>query len=226
LIVASAHEFSRVLFDLDGTLTDPSEGITLCMRHALKELGIVSPELTELARFIGPPLRTVFVDVGVPAADVPRAVELFRERFGSIGLYENQVYEGVPEMLHQLSSAGLDLRIATSKPTEFAVRILDHFALSQFFSDIVGATLDGSRDSKADVIAHAIRDTGPAATVMIGDRMHDLQGATAHGIPAIGVTWGFGSYDELAAEAPIYIAASVPELAAAILSPGCTHRKA
>jgi phosphoglycolate phosphatase len=219
----SQTKFSRVLFDLDGTLTDPSEGITLCMRHALQQMELQAPELSELARFIGPPLRTVFVDVGVPAAEVPRAVELFRDRFGSVGLYENQVYEGIPALLHQLSSAGLDLRVATSKPTEFALRILDHFELSQFFSEIVGATLDGSRDSKADVIAHAIRDTGAAATVMVGDRMHDLQGAAAHGIPAIAVTWGFGSYEELAAEDPLCIAGTVPELTGALLSPGCTH---
>ncbi len=224
--MATDLNFRRVLFDLDGTLTDPSEGITLCMRHALREMELASPDLSELARFIGPPLRTVFADMGVPPTDVARAVELFRDRFGSVGLYENRVYDGIPGLLSELSSAGLDLRVATSKPAEFAVRILDHFGLSQYFSEIVGATLDGSRDSKADVIAHAIRDTGADATVMIGDRMHDLQGAAVHGIPGIAVTWGFGSYEELAAEDPISIAGTVPELAAAILSPGCTRPKA
>ncbi|MFV1989905.1 MAG: HAD-IA family hydrolase [Acidimicrobiales bacterium] len=202
----------RVLFDLDGTLTDPSTGITRCLEYALTAMDMQAPALVDMEKYIGPPLGSIFADLGVAPNKVPRAISLYRERFSSIGLFENLVYAGVPEMLDRLSRSGFELYVATSKPTQFAVRILEHFALASSFEDIVGATLDGSRSHKADVIAHAIRNTGAAGTVMIGDRKHDMRGAATHGIPAIAVTWGFGSLEELAAEDPWRTATSTAAL--------------
>ncbi|MFV1989654.1 MAG: HAD hydrolase-like protein [Acidimicrobiales bacterium] len=212
------NSIQHVLFDLDGTLTDPSTGITRCLDYALTAMGLPSPALIDLEQYIGPPLDVAFTDLGIASSEIPRAISLYRDRFVSIGLFENEVYEGIPEMLERLRDTGLDLHVATSKPTQFAVRILEHFAIASFFEEVVGATLDGSRSHKTDVIAHTIRHTGPARSVMIGDRKHDVEGATAHGIPAVAVTWGFGSPEELTAANPWHTATSVEQLTEFLLT--------
>jgi len=188
------------------------------LAYALTTMDMPSPALVDMEKYIGPPLGSIFADLGVAPDKVPRAIDLYRERFSSIGLFENRVYPGVVEMLDRLNRYGLELHVATSKPTKYAVRILEHFALTTSFEEIVGATLDGSRSHKADVIAHAIRNTGACETVMIGDRKHDVKGAAAHGIPAIAVTWGFGSLEELGAEDPWRTATNTAELTDILLA--------
>lgn len=184
-----------VLLDLDGTLVDPFDGITRCVRHALVGLGHPVPD--DLRSFIGPPLQEGFAAVGV--ADVDRAVALYRERFKGVGLYEHVVYDGVPEALAALVGAGLRLCLATSKPEPFALRILEHQGLLPLFAGVAGATLDGTRRHKADVVAHALGllDVAPEGTVMVGDRVQDVDGARAHGVRSVGVSWGYAEPGEL-----------------------------
>ena len=188
-----------VLLDLDGTLTDPYEGISRCVAHALATLG--RPPLTEaeLRSFVGPPLQDRFAALGLDEADVERAVALYRERFADVGLYENRVYDGVPEALVELRAAGHRLGVATSKPTPFAERIVAHFGLDEHLEAVVGATLDGTRRAKADVVAFALdtlRGHGVGGT-MVGDRAQDVVGGRAHGLRTVGVTWGFAEPGEL-----------------------------
>ncbi len=148
----------------------------------------------DLRRFVGPPLQEGFAALGLDPGQVDEAVRLYRERFTDVGLYENRVYDGVPEVLSALSAAGVRLGVATSKPEPFATRIVDHFGLGPF--DVVaGATLDGSRRSKADVVAHALQTL--EAGTLVGDRVQDVDGARAHGLRAVGVTWGFAEPGEL-----------------------------
>ncbi|MCW2607608.1 MAG: family hydrolase [Frankiales bacterium] len=185
-----------VLLDLDGTLIDPYDGITRCVRHALDALGHPAPP--DLRSFIGPPLQESFAALGVP--DVDRAVALYRKRFTGVGLYEHVLYDGVRPALTALVGAGLPLALATSKPEPFAVRILEHQGLLPLFDAVAGATLDGSRRSKADVVGHALRQIGVPGSdaVMVGDRVQDVDGARAHGVRSIGVRWGYAEPGELA----------------------------
>ncbi len=192
----------NVLFDLDGTLSDPREGITRCIQVALEKMKAPVPSQVALETFIGPPLRQAFAallgtnDVGT----IERALAFYRVRYRSDGMFENRVYDGVPEMLDRLRVAGHSLFVATSKPREFAEKILAHFALAPRFLAIHGAELDGTRDDKADLIRHllAVESLAAAETVMIGDRKHDVVGARASACRrTIGVTWGFGSEAEL-----------------------------
>ncbi len=200
---------SHILLDLDGTLTDPTEGITNCIAHALHEMGRNVPPRRKLAATIGPPLRDAFrlflqsdnVD------EIERAVRLYRERFAPIGLFENQVYEGIANALATMQGKGKQLILATSKPHVYARRILEHFSLDQYFVAIHGSELDGARDKKSDLIAHIIEIHGinPDSTVMVGDRAVDIAGARANGVAGVGVLWGFGSREELTAANPIQI---------------------
>lgn len=208
--------FRRVLFDLDGTLTDPSEGITRCISHAMQNLDLSCPNLNELERYIGPPLIDTFAELGVEEDRLQRAVELFRERFTDVGITENLLYPGIESMLTSLADANVEIYLATSKPEPFAERVLEEFGLTRFFDVIAGATMDGSRLHKSDVIAHALRNSSGSDAVMVGDRMHDLAGAATHSLPGIGVTWGFGSLDELRAENPLAIVDTPEELQAEI----------
>lgn len=208
-------KYTTILFDLDGTLTDPKIGITSAVQHALKHYGIHVNDLDLLEPFIGPPLSDFFQEFyGFTKKDSVDAIEVYREYFRDKGLYENEVYPGIPEMLDRLHAAGHTLIVATSKPTEFAERILAHFDLSQYFSFVGGSTFDGSRSLKADVIAHVREEYGfdPASTVMIGDRKHDLIGAKESGLPSIGVSYGYGSIEELQKEDPLAIVNTVTEL--------------
>lgn len=191
--------FDTVLFDLDGTLTDPGEGITNSVAYALRKWGIEPPERQALYCFIGPPLVDSFMKYyGFTPENAQRAVEDYREYFRDRGIFENAVYDGVPALLQGLREAGLRVVLATSKPEEFAVTILEHFGLAQWFDAVAGASMDGSRSKKGDVIAYALARCGGRA-VMVGDRKHDILGAKENGLPSVGVLYGYGSREELLA---------------------------
>ncbi|GAA1007393.1 phosphoglycolate phosphatase [Acrocarpospora pleiomorpha] len=186
------------LFDLDGTLTNPETGIIDSMRHALAAVGSPETDQALLRSHIGPPLQDVFVRLGVPPERLGDAVAAYRQRFTESGMYENEIIPGIPDVLTSLVAAGWTLAVATCKPTVFAEKILAHFALDRFFTFVAGATLDGSRRHKADVIRHALGALGapPEATVMIGDRREDVAGAAECRVRSIAVTWGFGDNAE------------------------------
>jgi phosphoglycolate phosphatase len=192
---------SPVLFDLDGTLTDPREGITRSIAYALERLGHEPPPLDALTFAIGPPLRATFAQL--LKTDARDAVELavahYRERFGDVGLFENAVYDGIVETLSALSASGATLLVCTSKPQVYARRIVDHFALDRHFIEVHGCELDGTREDKRDLIAHIIAHHGLDAgrAVMIGDRGVDMRAARHHGLVGIGALWGYGSAQEL-----------------------------
>jgi phosphoglycolate phosphatase len=191
----------NVLFDLDGTLTDPAEGIVRCIQYSLARLQISCPPENELTRHIGPPLRELFISVCKSTDDVliENAVAIFRERFATVGLFENRPYSEVPNMLQQLNSSSYKLFVATSKPQVFAERILQHFGLADHFEEICGNDLDGSLDDKADLLSQLLvnRSLDPKQTVMVGDRKHDVIAARRNGVVSIGVTYGYGSSEEL-----------------------------
>ena len=208
-----------LLFDLDGTLTDPKVGITTCVQYALKEFGIEEPDLDKLEPFIGPPLKDSFMEFyGFSEEDALKAVEKYRERFSEIGIYENDVYEGIPQMLRLLQSRGMFLAVASSKPTEFVERILEHFDLRRYFKVVVGSEMDGTRVNKDEVVLEALNQLfayKPIAyekVYMIGDRKFDIQGAKAIGVESVGVTYGYGSMEELKEAHADYIVRSVEEL--------------
>ncbi|MBC2600893.1 HAD hydrolase-like protein [Puniceicoccus vermicola] len=191
----------NLLFDLDGTLTDPKPGITECLRYALGKMGREAPPRDDLLWCIGPPLLKSFVILlEDDSQDVcEEALRHYRERFSTIGLFENSVYPEVPDVLDELSKAGMKLFVASSKPEVFVRRILQHFGLSPFFVQMYGSHLDGTFAEKADLIRNvlAVEDLLAEKTWMIGDRLHDVIGAKANGLRAVGVTYGFGSEREL-----------------------------
>ncbi|PZP24468.1 HAD family hydrolase [Pseudomonas kuykendallii] len=213
---------STVLFDLDGTLTDPRVGITRSIQHALAQLGIDEPDLAKLEPFIGPPLLQAFMQYyGFDEARAWEAVGHYRERFKITGLYENRVFEGVPEMLDALNAQGRTLYIATSKPAVFARKIARHFSFDRHFKVIYGSELDGTRTDKVELIRHLLAEEGldPADCLMVGDRKHDLIGAHRNGLQAVGIGYGFGSHAELMAESPAWYFASLAELQQAFTRP-------
>ncbi|MCB1690666.1 MAG: HAD hydrolase-like protein [Halioglobus sp.] len=189
----------NLLFDLDGTLTDPQLGIVSCIRHALERLDRNPDNHPNLERYIGPPLLSSFEEMLGNEAEAHSAVQLYRERFGTVGLYENEVYEGIHESLAEFARAGHRMVVATSKPRIYAVRIIEHFQLQGYFEHIYGSELDGHLSDKAELISHVLDsekfDTN--STLIIGDRLHDIAGARANGIRSVGVLWGFGSHEEL-----------------------------
>lgn len=210
-----AYEF--VLFDLDGTLTDSAPGIINCMEYALSELDIPSPGSAELRAHLGPPLAVTFRDYfGMDDAQITAAITKYRERYHDIGLFENQVYDGIPELLQTLQQAGFRMATATSKPEYSATRILQHFELDQYFEFIGAAALDTSRDSKSLVIEHTLKNTNTHPQshrmIMIGDRSHDVHGASDHGIETIGVLWGYGDAAELEAAGAVKMAGTPQNL--------------
>lgn len=208
--------YQYVLFDLDGTLTDPGLGITNSIMYALEKFGIAVADRTSLYKFIGPPLRESFSRFyGFSEEDSELATAYYREYFKDRGLYENAVYDGVEELLKQLQGAGKKLILATSKPEVFAVEILRYFHLDKYFTLIAGATMDTSRNKKADVIAYAIQQSGISdlsEAVMVGDREHDILGAKENGLASIGVLYGYGNRAELAAAGADYIVGSAGEI--------------
>ena len=189
----SAHLY----FDLDGTLTDPYEGITKCILYALDELGFPHPDDDYLYRCIGPPLWDTFPEL-VGNELTRRAVDLYRERFVDVGWQENKPYEGIHDALETIASAGHLVFVATAKPHMHAARIVEHFGMGEFFDNVYGSELDGKRATKAELLRFAIdRNPGDIERVMIGDRKHDLAGAIANDMTPIGVAWGYGSVEEL-----------------------------
>ncbi len=187
------------LFDLDGTLTNPKAGITRSVQYALDKLGRPVPDADTLTWMIGPPIFAGFTELLGGADEVQEGVRLYRERYSDVGLYENEVYAGIPALLQELREKDIRLYVATSKLQAFARRILDHFDLSRFFTEIYGSELDGRNADKRDLIRHILdrERFDPAGAVMIGDRKHDAVGAKANGLASIGVTWGYGSRQEL-----------------------------
>lgn len=199
--------YRNVLFDLDGTLTDPREGITRSIQFGLSKLGIDEPDLSKLEHFIGPPLLQQFMTTyGFDEAKAWEAMGFYRERFAVTGLYENEVFEGVAPLLEELVAQGRQLFIATSKPHVYAREIARHFDFARHFKVIYGSELDGTRTNKVELIAHLVSEQGldPAHTLMIGDRKHDLIGARDNGMDAAAVGYGFGSFEELNSFAPKY----------------------
>lgn len=199
--------YQNVLFDLDGTLTDPREGITRSIQYGLSKMGIDEPDLSKLEHFIGPPLLQAFMATyGFDEARAWEAMGFYRERFAVTGLYENHVFDGVTPLLGELVGQGRQLFIATSKPQVYAREIARHFDFARHFKVIYGSELDGTRTHKVELIRHLLTEQGldPAQTLMIGDRKHDLIGARENGLDAAAVGYGFGSFEELSAFAPTY----------------------
>ena len=202
-----------ILFDLDGTLTDSGEGIINCAIYALEHFGITPPSREELRVFVGPPLRDTFYRFGIPKDQLEEAIQVYRKRYIPIGLYENHPYKGISSLLQKLREQGNRLFVATSKPEWMAKAVLDKFDLSKHFEIIAGATMDGSRDDKAAVIAYLLSLLNEKQdSIMIGDTSFDVIGASTHGIPTIGVSWGYGSRDDLLQAGAIAIANSPEEL--------------
>ncbi len=213
--------YFTILFDLDGTLTDPGEGITSSVAYALGKFGIAVTDRRVLYPFIGPPLVDAFMEYyAFSREDALRAVEYYREHFGTVGIYQNELYDGIPSLLSDLKTQGKTLVLATSKPQVFAQTILDHFDLAQYFDHVVGATFDGTLSSKKDVIAKALADMGgeKADFLMVGDRHHDTAGAKANGIDSVGVTYSYGSREEHEKAGATYIVGSIQDLSALLLS--------
>lgn len=214
--------FQYCLFDLDGTLTDPGEGITRCVQYALKTLGIEEPDLKKLEPFIGPPLSDSFMEFyGMSGEQAARAVEAYRERFAPVGIYENRLIDKIPKLLGKLKESGAVLAVASSKPGPFVHQILERFDIAKYFDVIVGSEPDGRRASKEEVVEEALCQLAvfglhekekKSLCAMIGDRKFDIQGAKAHGLTGVGVRFGYASEGELEAEGADYIADTVEEL--------------
>lgn len=210
--------YGAIMFDLDGTLTDPKVGITTSVQYALAKFGIEVSDRETLVPFIGPPLIESFERYySFSHEQAVEAVAAYREYFGVTGLYENELYAGIPELLASLKDRGVALGVATSKATVFAEQIVAHFGIAQYFDVVVGSNLDHTRVAKAEVIGYLRSEHLPFQTdriVMIGDREHDIIGAKAHGLSAIGVTYGYGSRLELETAGAIGVAETVSELGA------------
>lgn len=214
--------FEYILFDLDGTLTDPKLGITSSVQYALRALGIEEPSLDKLEVFIGPPLTDSFREFyGLDEEQMATAVDRYRERFATQGIFENEIYPGIPQMLADLKEKGKILAIASSKPTLFVEQILDHFEIKKYFGYVIGSNMDGTRGRKEEVVGETLRQMLPAgmtpakkrdAVAMVGDRKFDIEGAAAHGITSVGVSFGYAPEGELEQAGADYIVNSVQSL--------------
>lgn len=224
-------EYKYLLFDLDGTLTDPKEGITTSVQYALRAFGIEEPDLEKLKPFIGPPLQSSFMDFyGFDEEKAKGAVEKYREWFRPKGIYQNAIYPGIEEVLSRLKAGGKVLAVASSKPQIFVEQVLRHFGIYDYFTVIVGSELDGRRDKKEEVVEEALRQlgveavkgegteeehglgSGNLAAVMIGDRKFDIAGGKAHGLVTVGVAFGYAEEGELEAAGADYVVQTVEEL--------------
>lgn len=207
--------YKYILLDLDGTLTDPADGITNSIKYALAKYKIAA-ERKDLLKFIGPPLRDSFMKYyGFDREKAEEAVAFYREYFAVTGIYENSIYPGVPEMLSRLKKSGKMLLLATSKPTIYASKILEYFKIHEYFNIVSGSNLDGTMGKKSEVVEYALSflsDSALKSAVMAGDREYDIAGAIENKIDSIGVTWGFGTVDELVAAGATYIAETVKDL--------------
>ncbi len=218
--------YDTILFDLDGTLSDPGIGITNSVMHALEHWNIRVKERSELYRFIGPPLLSSFEKFyGFSKEESREALKIYREYFSVKGLFENDMYEGIEELLKELKARGKRVILATSKPELYARQILEHFGIDGYFDFIGGASMDEVRVAKADVIRYALESVGllkagetllpedvRMKTVMIGDRFHDVEGAKANGLQTIGVLYGYGSREELEEAGAEHIAAEAADI--------------
>lgn len=204
---------STILFDLDGTLTDSGEGIINCAIIALEHFGLPIPSREELRVFVGPPLHDTFIKFGVPADKTDEAIAIYRSRYIPIGKFENTPYQGIREMLEILQKKGHKLFVATSKPETTAIEILEHFDLAKYFKQICGAAMDRSRVNKEDVIAYLLNQNDASdKIIMVGDTAFDVIGAKKHSIPTIGVSWGYGSVQEMEAAGAAAIVHTPDEL--------------
>ncbi|WP_150273854.1 HAD family hydrolase [Paenibacillus tepidiphilus] len=216
-------KLQSILFDLDGTLTDPKEGITRSVEYALNKFEIQVEHPDVLLPYIGPPLYDSFVELqGFPADQALKAVEYYRERYKTIGLYENSVIPGIPKLLEELLDSGYTLYVATSKPTIFAEEILRHYGLDRYFKHVAGSNLDGTRSKKSEVIQYVLEENSlaPQQALMIGDRKHDIIGARACGVDSVGVLFGYGSEEELTGAGADYIAREVADVSGIVRSLG------
>ena len=211
--------YTHLFFDLDGTLTESGPGITNCVKYALEKFGINENDEGNLKRFIGPPLVDSFMTFyGFSESDAREAMRLYRERFGTVGIFENSVYEGIPETLAKLKDSGKKLYVATSKPEIYVPRILEHFDLSKYFEDAEGSDIEETRSNKALVIKYVIEKNGleeeakANKIVMIGDRKHDIIGAKKNSLESIGCLWGYGSRKELSEHGATTIIEKVEDL--------------
>ena len=208
-------DYDWLLFDLDGTLTDPFEGITRSVEYALNAFGIEVEDRRVLAPFIGPPLVESLTErYGFTMEDAVAAVAKYREYFAVKGLYEHELFEGIPELLSDCRKAGYKISMATSKPTHYARIIAEHFDIARYFDAIHGSSLDGTRITKSSVVAEAVAEEhlDPTRALMIGDRRHDVEGAREHGIRTVGVLYGYGSREEHEAAGAAYIVNDLDEL--------------
>ncbi len=214
-------EYKYILFDLDGTLTDPAVGITTSVAYALEKFGIKVDDISTLNHFIGPPLLDSFMeDYGFTEDQAKNAIEYYRERFRVKGLYENIVYDGILGMLKELKKSGKELILATSKPEPFAKEIMQHFGLDKYFLFIAGSNFDGTRTAKSEVIEYALENAGvidKTSCIMIGDRKHDIAGAKKTALDSIGVLYGYGSREELESAGATYIAETVDDITKLII---------
>lgn len=202
-----------VLFDLDGTLTDSGEGIINSAQYAFAQMGYPVPPREKMGVFIGPPLWDTFEQFGIPKERTEEAVQIFRSRYIPIGKFENTPYPGIRELLAQLKQRGYLLYVATSKPEETAIEILEHFELARYFDKICGAAMEGGRNSKEAVIEYLLDQVGrDMEKVMVGDTKYDVLGAKAHGIPTIAVSWGYGDLQEIRQAGPMAIVDTPEEL--------------
>lgn len=211
----------NILFDLDGTLTEPRKGIVRCIEYSLEKMNYPIPADSDLSNYIGPPLQASFGEL-LETKDsdlIDTAIFFFRERFREKGQYENSVYDGINELLTKLTQQKKQLFVATSKPEIFAANILNHFNLTQYFTGIYGSLLDGTRSDKTTLIKYLMDEEklSPEATIMIGDRKHDIAGATSNKLDSIGVLWGYGTKEELKAAEATYLCSSVPDIADLVL---------
>jgi phosphoglycolate phosphatase len=213
-----------VFFDLDGTLTDSKLGITRSIQYAMTKLGLVAPEADELHWCIGPPLKGSFARLLDSSDDtlLDQAVSYYRERFGTVGLFENTLYPAIPEALSAVRALGCRTYVVTSKPGVFAQRIVEHFGLSNFFERVYGSRSDGAHSEKRDLIAHVLREESLPAprVVMVGDRWHDIVGAKSCGVQPVGVSYGYGTEEELRSHGAALIADSpdsIPPLVRSLL---------
>lgn len=219
--------YDTILFDLDGTLTDPGEGVTNSVAYALEKRGIHVADHRELYCFIGPPLHVSFQTFyGFTAEEATHAIVDYREYYRDRGIYENVVYDGMEDVLRTLQAAGKTLAVATSKPEVFARRVLEHFHLNGYFDVIAGASMDTSRTAKSDIITYALAELtakagkapDPKKTLMIGDRSHDIHGAANNGLDSMGILYGYGDRAEMEEAQATYIAETVADILPIALS--------
>ncbi len=212
----------NVLFDLDGTLTDPAEGITKSVAFALDRFGIYVSDLSVLNVFIGPPLTDSFKKYfDFTDEQAKFALDTYREYFSVYGLYENEVYKGIPEMLSRLQKKGIRVCLATSKPEKYSVKILEHFDLKKYFYFVAGNTMEETRSRKDLLIKHIFDsnpDFKPEETVMVGDRIYDIEGAHTFGIKAIGVSYGYAPEGELETSGADIVVENVEQLEKSIMN--------